>query len=198
MSQNLPPGLPPQQHAYPPVKRTNGVAIASLVCGLLGCVPLITSLAAILLGILGMKKTKDPTVGGKGFAIAGLVLGIVGIAGWTLSGGAIYLGYSASKPARAVANQFAVDLSTGNTAAALAASAGMTTQQLDSVIQQIQPWGTVNSTTFTSFNIATTASTGTTCDLTGIAVFTNGGTKAYTVRLIKQGEAYKVQSFNFK
>jgi prepilin-type processing-associated H-X9-DG protein len=61
-----------------PTSQANGLAIASLVVGIVSmCVPLI-GIVAIVLGALGMKKTKDPQVGGRGMAIAGLVLGIVG------------------------------------------------------------------------------------------------------------------------
>lgn len=57
---------------------TNGMAIASLVCGLLFCLP-ICGILAIIFGIVGLAKTKDPRVGGKGMSIAGLILGIFGI-----------------------------------------------------------------------------------------------------------------------
>ena len=56
--------------------QTNGFAIASLICGILGCTG-IGAILAIVFGILGIQKTKDPRYGGKGLAIAGLVLGIV-------------------------------------------------------------------------------------------------------------------------
>jgi hypothetical protein len=200
MSQNIPPVMTPQQPyaAYPPPKRTNGLAIASLICGIVGCVPLITSLAAVLLGILGLRKTKDPTVGGKGLAIAGLVLGLVGLAGWSLFGGGMYLAYNASKPARSVANQFAVDLSTGNLTAAAAATTGMATPELAAVAEQIKPWGTVTSTTFSSFNVSSNSGSPTTCHLTGVAIFSTAGAKTYDVQLIDQNGTYKVQSFDFK
>jgi predicted Zn finger-like uncharacterized protein/prepilin-type processing-associated H-X9-DG protein len=55
-------------------KLTNGMAITSLVCGLLGCFPL-AGLAAIIFGIFGLLKTKDPRYGGKGMSITGIVLG---------------------------------------------------------------------------------------------------------------------------
>jgi predicted Zn finger-like uncharacterized protein len=82
------PGVQPQsplnyqggvgEYARPPA--TSGMAIASLVCGLLFCViPVISSLLAIIFGIIGISKTKDPRVGGKGMSIAGLILGCVGL-----------------------------------------------------------------------------------------------------------------------
>jgi prepilin-type processing-associated H-X9-DG protein len=75
-----PPGVAPIGYSGPqygqPQQQGNGLAVASLVIGILGfCLPI--GFIAIVLGALGMKKTRDPRVGGKGMAIAGLVLGIV-------------------------------------------------------------------------------------------------------------------------
>jgi len=55
----------------------NGLAVTSLVVGILGfCIlPIVGGIGAIVLGILGLNKTKDPRVGGKGMAIAGIILG---------------------------------------------------------------------------------------------------------------------------
>jgi prepilin-type processing-associated H-X9-DG protein len=62
---------------FAPRKR-NGMAIASLVCGLLGCIP-IASVLAVIFGIIGIRKSKNPHVGQKGWAIAGIVLGFLGV-----------------------------------------------------------------------------------------------------------------------
>jgi len=61
-----------------PVPENSGMAIASLVCGLLICVPL-CSLLAIIFGIIGIRQTGSGRRGGQGMAIAGLVLGAVGL-----------------------------------------------------------------------------------------------------------------------
>ena len=70
------------------VQRTSGLAIASMVVGivsiLVSCIlwPLGAVLAAValVLGIVGLNETsKDPSVGGKGMAIAGIVLGGIGV-----------------------------------------------------------------------------------------------------------------------
>ena len=58
----------------------NGIAVASLVCGILGLTPLwigfILCILAIVFGAVGIARANR--VGrGKGLAIAGLVLGIV-------------------------------------------------------------------------------------------------------------------------
>ncbi len=64
-------------------KREQGLAIASLVCGVLSflCCSVLTGIPAIVLGIMAMMKEKsDPArYGGKGMAIAGIVLGSVSI-----------------------------------------------------------------------------------------------------------------------
>jgi hypothetical protein len=58
--------------------RTSGAAIASLVLALVWICG-IGSLAAIILGIVGISATKAGARKGRGMAIAGLVLGVVGL-----------------------------------------------------------------------------------------------------------------------
>lgn len=61
-------------YAQVPLQRTSGLAIASLVLGIIGL-----SLFAIIFGAIAMNQIgKDPAIGGRGLAIAGLVLGIIG------------------------------------------------------------------------------------------------------------------------
>ncbi len=91
----IPPAPPPPPGVVPPppggiapigysgprydqsAQQSNGMAIASLVLGLVGfCIPGL-GIVAIILGGIAIKKTADPRVGGKGMAVAGLVLGIV-------------------------------------------------------------------------------------------------------------------------
>lgn len=206
MSQLPPPMSPmspvPQQgyapYPQPMPQRTNGPAIASLVLGILGCIPILTGLLAVIFGIIGLKKTRDPQVGGKALAIVGLVLGLLSIASWGVFGGAMYMGYAASQPARAVANQFAIDLTTGNLPAAMAATNGMTEDSVSSVADNIKSWGPVQSTLFTGYSVRADAATGTVCDLGGLATFQTGGPKAYIVSLVKVNGTWKVKSFNFQ
>ena len=76
-----PPGaygaVPPQYPMGAPQK-TNGMAIASLITGILWIAPV-----ALILGILANNQIKKSNgqEGGKGMAIAGIVLGAVGILG---------------------------------------------------------------------------------------------------------------------
>jgi type II secretory pathway pseudopilin PulG len=65
-------------------KRTLGLAIGSLVCGIFFLIPLlgaVLSLVAIILGIIALNtisKNQD-TLKGKGLAITGIVLGAIGM-----------------------------------------------------------------------------------------------------------------------
>jgi predicted Zn finger-like uncharacterized protein/prepilin-type processing-associated H-X9-DG protein len=74
------PGALPYQSTGAPYAiqpaATSGFAIWSLVCGCLGfCLPIPSSFLAIIFGIIGINKTRDPRVGGKGMSIAGICLG---------------------------------------------------------------------------------------------------------------------------
>lgn len=75
-------GLAPQQ-------QSNGLAIASLVCGiialLLSWIPFVNLLAFVLglvavgTGIGGIRRARTPGVGQKGLAVGGLVTGIIAL-----------------------------------------------------------------------------------------------------------------------
>lgn len=71
MNSEIPPSAPPTQ------TRTSGLAIASLVLGLLSCLCL-PAPVAIVLGIVALVQMgKDPNLKGKPFAIAGIVLPVL-------------------------------------------------------------------------------------------------------------------------
>lgn len=78
-----------QTDMYPNRPHTNGMAVASLVLGLIGIlflpcrgIGLITSVLAIIFGVISSRSIKSSrgTETGSGMAIAGLVLGIVSVA----------------------------------------------------------------------------------------------------------------------
>lgn len=66
-------------NAMYPQKRTNGMAIASLVVGLIGLIlfPIILGPLAIIFGGVGMGFANKNNGSGKGLAIAGLIIGII-------------------------------------------------------------------------------------------------------------------------
>jgi hypothetical protein len=197
-----PPNVPPVGYGYGqqgyPQRQSNGAAIASLVFGILGCVPFLTGLLAILFGFIGLRKTRDPYVGGKGLAIAGLVLGILSILGWASFSGVIGWAYVISRPARTVATQFVQDLAAGNVTAAQASSMpGVTTAQLQATNQTMQSWGALQSVTFSSYFANSSAGGSTDVHLGGVAMFANGA-KAVMVHLVKQGTTYKVADYSIQ
>lgn len=59
--------------------KTDGMAIGALVASLLGFCTCIGFVVGIVLGIIGLGRTKDGKAGGRGFAISGIVIGAVGI-----------------------------------------------------------------------------------------------------------------------
>jgi uncharacterized membrane protein YvbJ len=74
----------PARRAAPAAgERTSGMAVASLVLGIVGFFFLgFLSILAIIFGAIGLSQTgKDPSLKGRGMATAGLVLGIIGILG---------------------------------------------------------------------------------------------------------------------
>jgi hypothetical protein len=85
-----PPGAQPYPgYGYPGygAPRTNGLAVASLVLGILMCTPYaIGSILAVIFGVIAQNQIKASggRDGGAGLAKAGLILGCVGIGLWVL------------------------------------------------------------------------------------------------------------------
>ena len=80
------PPPPPPQAATPSYStggtsgtpKTNGLAIASLVLGIVGCF-WITAIVAIVLGFVARKQIEQSGEQGSGMALAGIILGFVWI-----------------------------------------------------------------------------------------------------------------------
>jgi len=81
----VPPAVPPVMPAevgyglptshYTGRQQGNGLAIASVVCGAIGfIIPLLPGVLGIIFGILGLRRTRNPAVGGKAAAITGISL----------------------------------------------------------------------------------------------------------------------------
>jgi hypothetical protein len=73
--------FPPQPYGYgypPPPRRTNGLAIAAMVLGIVW-VYWIGSILALVLGYIARKQIRERGESGDGMAIAGIVLGWVGV-----------------------------------------------------------------------------------------------------------------------
>jgi hypothetical protein len=77
-------GTPGYGYGYsygPPTPRTNGLAIASLVCSIvsLGCGGIVLSIPAVVMGHLARRSIRDSggTEQGDGMALAGLIIGYI-------------------------------------------------------------------------------------------------------------------------
>lgn len=68
-----------------PVPRTNGKAVASMVCGILSVATGgLTGLPAVILGHMAQSEIRRTGEAGDGFVLTGLVLGWLSVAGWVL------------------------------------------------------------------------------------------------------------------
>jgi len=79
---NVPTGIPQADSAAPSVKKTSGLAIASLVLGIVGpCTVGLGSIIGLILGIVGLVKIGKSAgaKGGRGLAIAGIVVSAAGL-----------------------------------------------------------------------------------------------------------------------
>ncbi len=74
---------PPPEAAAAPSLRTSGLAVASLVSGIVGLsmVPLLGSILAIILGYMARREIRDrpDELTGDGLALAGIVLGWISV-----------------------------------------------------------------------------------------------------------------------
>lgn len=66
------------------MQKTNGLAVASLVCSLVGLFifPLIFGILAVCFSVVGKRRILEFNEKGKGMATAGLVIGILDIIWW--------------------------------------------------------------------------------------------------------------------
>ena len=79
-------GAPPAYSAYPAKPKTNGLALASMILGILGltvglCLLFfpVMPILAVIFGHIGLSQTRKTGAPGRGYAIAGMVTGYVGI-----------------------------------------------------------------------------------------------------------------------
>lgn len=92
MSTFTPPPVPPSGAPLVAAKKTPGLAVASLVLGILSmmgaAVLLVPTVLAIVFGHVSYSKIqKDPSLGGSGIALAGMILGYVSILFGIMSAG---------------------------------------------------------------------------------------------------------------
>lgn len=71
-------------YAYPAAQSTNGLAVASLVLGIVGLfvIPFLGSVAAVITGHIGRRQIRERGEAGDGMALGGLITGYLGVAIW--------------------------------------------------------------------------------------------------------------------
>lgn len=72
--------LPPPGYGGYPAQGTNGLAIASLCCSVVGCIYGIPAILAIVFGFVARSQIKQTGQQGAGLALAGIIVGFVWIA----------------------------------------------------------------------------------------------------------------------
>jgi hypothetical protein len=176
--------------------RGNPMALASVIMGALGCLPFISGIAAIWLGVKGLRKTADPRIGGRGLAVGGIVLGLASliISGVvTTAGLTLYYGTLAQ---RSLATNFMAHIGAGGAGdAAALCTADMGEPRCAALIAQTQPWGQF--LRLTHKEISTHADKGrTVSDYKGVATFA-AGEHALTLHMVKQGDRWLVDKAEF-
>lgn len=71
-------------YGYPAPPANNGLAVASLVLGIAGLfvIPLLGSIAAVIMGHIARRQIRERGEGGDGMAVGGLVTGYLGVVVW--------------------------------------------------------------------------------------------------------------------
>jgi hypothetical protein len=81
-------GYPPQPgYGYapqPPQQQEQGLAIASLICSLVGLIFCLPAILGIIFGHIGYSKAKRGEAGGQGMAQAGMIIGYVICGLWAI------------------------------------------------------------------------------------------------------------------
>jgi hypothetical protein len=203
-SQGFPPNIPPpgyggpgqpgfgqQGYSLPAMTRTSGAAVASLVCGLIMCIPGITGLVAVITGFVGIAETGKPGVRGRGMAVAGLILGFVSLCGWGLAGAAGYAMIHGAKPQRDFARVYISDLAAGKVDRCVANSTSSVTPDiLDAAAKRMQAWGTLQNTIIMGLSINSTNGA-----VSGVCSFP-GSTHNFVMRVVKDPSGqFKADSF---
>jgi hypothetical protein len=206
------PGYPPPPGNYPPPggygapgypypgqTTTSAAAVTSLICGILFCIPGITSLVAVITGIVGLSSTKNPAVKGRGMAIAGLILGILGLLGWGAFGNGLSRYWRYAAPQRTFATTYVNNLVAGNVDADVTLSTDKITQdQLQALSDQAKPWGTLQSSIMIAVPMQTSSSN-LVGVVSGICQFSTGQHKCQ-INLVNDTSGagqFKVDSFQW-
>ncbi|HEY1922778.1 MAG TPA: DUF4190 domain-containing protein [Tepidisphaeraceae bacterium] len=191
------PDIAPPNIALPEIAQPGGWSVSSLAgvsCGILLVVPFIAGIAAIVLGVMGLRETREPLMRGRRLAIAAIVLGLVNIVGWTAYAEFIS---GISSPGRGVAHRFVTDLNTSKLAdAAHECVDGINTAKLQAAADELKQWGGAKSVAI--LNIESDTVNGTTTGSVRGSIHTPSGEHSFQLRTVGQDGVWKVSEFSMR
>jgi len=146
---------------------------------------------AVLLGIVGIRKTSNRQMGGKGMAITGLILGLLNLLFYVPVSYIAYGGYQASLSSRPPAEQFLRGFEQRQCHRALPETTGIAQADLQSQYDNmLKAWGPLQSINWQfSWSVGSQADTNgtqTVSTLVGNANFANA-TRQVVIIMEKQG-----------
>ena len=134
-------------------RRLSKSSLLSLICGILGCVPFVTGILAVLLGIVGFVRTSNPLKKGRWMAVVGILLGVMSIGGWTLFGGGIWAIFKATEGPRVATHNLIKELAENDMAEAKTFAPRISDVQLEAVGEYVRKQGKFIDTTFANTSI---------------------------------------------
>ncbi|HEV8377974.1 MAG TPA: DUF4190 domain-containing protein [Tepidisphaeraceae bacterium] len=190
-----PPPAPPPGFSPGPIpqgQQSNGLAITSLIMGILSCIPGV-GLLAILFGALGLGKAKDPRVGGKGLAIIGIVLGLISIVAYAGIGYSVYWGFGKLKALAEPGAEFFKAVDAGDFAKARQYATGnITDADLAKARETMKSMGAYKDMKVTQADWKNEV-----LDCSGTVIFEKGS-KSFQFKMVKVGDVYKVDKFTLE
>jgi hypothetical protein len=169
-------------------------SLAGFACGIFLIVPFLAGIAAVALGVMGLRETREPRMRGRRLAMAAIALGLVNIVGW--SAYAVFIS-RISAPGRMVAHRFVTELNQDRTSDALQDCTGNISEtRLHAAADQLQQWGGAKSVAVLYIN-SETANGVTTGSVRG-SIHTPGGEHSFLLHTIGQDGVWKVGDFSFQ
>jgi Domain of unknown function (DUF4190) len=169
-------------------------ALAGVACGIFLIVPFIAGIAAVALGVMGLRETREPRMRGRRLAMAAIALGLVNIVGW--SAYAVFIS-RISAPGRTVAHRFVTELNQDRTSDALQDCTGNISEtRLQAAADQLRQWGGAKSVAVLYIN-SDTANGITTGSVRG-SIHTPGGDHSFLLHTVGQDGTWKVGDFSFQ
>ncbi len=169
-------------------------ALAGFACGVFLIVPFGAGIAAVVLGMMGLRETREAWVRGRRLAVAAIALGLVNVVCW---GGYAEFITRISAPGRSVAHRFVTELSEGRTSDARGDCAGSISEtRLRAAADQLKLWGGAKSVAVLYVNSDTTGGS-TTGSVRG-SIHTPGGEHTFQLQTVGDDGVWKISEFSIQ